>query len=53
MLPAPSATSFKKLTSAKNLQMLLQLHCTCGHRNFPDVAKRFGLTLALIVLVDC
>ena len=41
VLPEPAATSFKKLTSAKNLQMLLQLHCTYGHRNFPDVAKRF------------
>ena len=52
VLPAPAAVTFKKLTTAKNLQMLLQLHCTYGHRHFSDVAKRFGLTLP-ITLPKC
>ena len=34
-----------KVNTAKNLHMLLELHCSLGHRNFTDVAKKFGLTL--------
>ena len=41
VLPPP------KVNTAKNLHMLLELHCSLGHRNFTDVAKKFGLTLAI------
>ena len=39
VLPPP------KVNTAKNLHMLLELHCSLGHRNFTDVAKKFGLSL--------
>ena len=47
VLTASAAVTLKKLTTTKSLQMLFQLHCTSGHRNFSDVAKRFGLTLPI------
>ena len=34
-----------KINTARNLHMLLELHCALGHRNFADIAKKFGLTL--------
>ena len=35
----------KKINTAKNLQMLLELHCAHDHWNFEDVASLYGLTL--------
>jgi hypothetical protein len=34
-----------KVNAAKNLQMLLELHCAHDHWNFEDVAIHYGLTL--------
>ena len=34
-----------KISTAKNLQMLLELHCAHAHWNFEDVATHYGLTL--------
>jgi hypothetical protein len=34
-----------KVNTAKNLQMLLELHCAHDHWNFEDVASHYGLTL--------
>jgi hypothetical protein len=39
------ATAPTKISTAKNLQMLLELHCALAHRNFADVAEQFGLSL--------
>jgi hypothetical protein len=35
----------KPLSTAKNLQMLVELHCAHDHRNFDDVAKYYGLSV--------
>ena len=34
-----------KISTAKNLQLLLELHCAHDHWNFEDVAAHYGLTL--------
>ena len=34
-----------KVSTAKNLEILLELHCALDHRNFADVARQFGLSL--------
>jgi hypothetical protein len=41
-----------KISTAKNLHMLLELHCAHDHWNFADVAARYGLTLPTPV-PDC
>lgn len=38
-------TAPAKISPAKNLQMLVELHCALSHRNFADVAEQFGLSL--------
>jgi hypothetical protein len=38
-------TTVTKVNAAKNLQMLLELHCAHDHWNFEDVATHYGLTL--------
>ena len=39
--PAP----VPKVSTAKNLHMLVELHCAHDHWNFEDVAKHYGLSL--------
>ena len=44
--PAKSTTrGTAKISTARNLQMLLELHCAHDHWNFEDVASHYGLTL--------
>jgi hypothetical protein len=38
-------TTATKINTAKNLQMLLELHCAHDHWNFEAVAAQYGLTL--------
>lgn len=45
VMPVAAAVNVKKLSTAKNLQMLLHLHCAFDHRNFEELAGQFGLTL--------
>ena len=35
----------KPVSTAKNLQMLVELHCAHAHWNFEDIAKQYGLSL--------
>ena len=47
-LPQPSRAPTKpptKITTSKNLEMLLELHCAHDHWNFEDVASYYGLSL--------
>ena len=39
------SSSLKKINPAKNLQLLLELHCAFDHWNFAAIAAKFGLTL--------
>ena len=34
-----------KVNTKKNLELLLELHCSHGHRNFADIARQYGLSL--------
>jgi hypothetical protein len=34
-----------KVSTAKNLKLLIELHCAMSHRNFRAVGKQYGLTL--------
>jgi hypothetical protein len=45
MVAARSPGLPKKVNTAKNLQMLLELHCAHAHWNFEDVAALYGLTM--------
>jgi hypothetical protein len=38
-------TAAPKNSTAKNLQMLLELNCAHDHWNFADVAEQYGLSL--------
>jgi hypothetical protein len=38
-------TTPPKVNTAKNLELLLQLHCAHDHRNFADIARQYGLSL--------
>jgi hypothetical protein len=47
-----SVSTPAKISTAKNLHMLLELHCAHDHWNFADVAARYGLSLPS-PLPDC
>ena len=40
-----SQTPKPKVATAKNLEILLELHCAHDHRNFADIARQYGLAL--------
>jgi hypothetical protein len=39
------APTLKVVSTKKNLELLLELHCSHGHRNFADIARQYGLSL--------
>ena len=44
---SPATSQAAKISTAKNLQLLLELHCAHDHWNFEDVATHYGLTLPI------